>query len=107
MGKYIKTCRVCGKSYEGCSATQRADGVFRWQEVACSPECGAQYLAAVNAARSVAVAAKAESQPEVEDMPDTESLPDEAPAQPAETHRLSRRERRRLAHLRAAENGNS
>lgn len=52
MGKYMKACRVCGKLYEGCSAARRADGVFRWQEVACSPECGAEYLRAVNAART-------------------------------------------------------
>lgn len=39
-----KTCRVCGKQYEACRSLKRLDGVFRWQDVACSPECGAIYL---------------------------------------------------------------
>ena len=43
----IKHCRVCGKEYEYCHTFKHADGVFRWQDVACSPECGSKYLAAV------------------------------------------------------------
>nr|DAZ49999.1 MAG TPA: hypothetical protein [Caudoviricetes sp.] len=39
-----KKCRVCGKEYEACRNLNRIAGVFRWQEVACSPECGAEYL---------------------------------------------------------------
>jgi len=30
-----------------CATARRVDGVFRWQEVACSPDCGEKYLAAV------------------------------------------------------------
>ena len=30
----------------------KTPGVFRWQEVACSPECGAIYLQKVNEART-------------------------------------------------------
>lgn len=44
-------CRVCGKEYEPCRSAVKASNVFHWQEVACSPECGAIYLARVNAAR--------------------------------------------------------
>lgn len=51
MATAVKTCRVCGKSYEACR-TERAAGVFRWQEVACSPECGAEYLRRVTEARN-------------------------------------------------------
>lgn len=43
----MKRCKVCGKEYEYCHTLLRADGVFRWQDVACSPECGSKYLAAV------------------------------------------------------------
>ena len=46
-----KVCRVCGKEYEACHSAKTVAGVFRWQEVACSPECGAKYLAKVREAR--------------------------------------------------------
>lgn len=52
MPKVMKICRVCGKSYEACRTVNKVPGVFRWQEVACSPECGAIYLQKVNDARS-------------------------------------------------------
>ena len=44
MASMNKTCRVCGKEYEACRSANRTAGVFRWQEVACSPECGALYI---------------------------------------------------------------
>lgn len=37
-------CRVCGKEYDACRSSKRNDNVFHWQEVACSPECGSEYL---------------------------------------------------------------
>ena len=51
MASAIKKCRVCGKEYEACSSANRSAGVFRWQEVACSPECGAVYLQKVEESR--------------------------------------------------------
>lgn len=39
-----KVCRVCGKTYEACRTPKSIDSVFRWQDVSCSPECGAKYL---------------------------------------------------------------
>lgn len=53
MATAIKKCRVCGKPYETCHTTKRVAGVFRWQEVACSPECGSIYLAKIEASRGV------------------------------------------------------
>lgn len=47
-----KVCRVCGKEYEACRSAKRDFGVFHWQEVACSPECGTEYLRLVNEARN-------------------------------------------------------
>ena len=44
MASEKKTCRVCGKEYEPCRTASRNPKVFHWQEVACSPECGATYL---------------------------------------------------------------
>ena len=53
MPKAIKTCRVCGKQYEACrTARLSTDNVFRWQDVACSPECGAAYFDRVMKARA-------------------------------------------------------
>ena len=46
-----RICRVCGKEYEACHTLAPLAGTFRWQEVACSPECGAAYLKAVMIAR--------------------------------------------------------
>lgn len=57
MPAEVKKCRVCGKNYEACRTPGRAAGVFRWQEVACSPECGAEYLRLVTQARAAASSA--------------------------------------------------
>lgn len=54
MATAMKKCRVCGKDYPACRSARRGDGVFRWKEVACSPECGAIYLARVLEARGEA-----------------------------------------------------
>lgn len=53
MASAVKKCRVCGKEYEACRSANRAAGVFRWQEVACSPECGAVYLQRINESRGI------------------------------------------------------
>lgn len=53
MASAIKKCRVCGKEYEACRSANTVVGVFRWQEVACSPECGMIYLQQVNESRGV------------------------------------------------------
>lgn len=45
-------CRVCGKEYEACRSARRIDGVFRWQDVACSPEHGAIYLDLIRKSRA-------------------------------------------------------
>lgn len=50
MATGYKTCRVCGKSYEYCR-TNRRTTIFRWQDVACSPEHGAIYFAQIAASR--------------------------------------------------------
>lgn len=54
MPKVTKICRVCGKEYEACRTTDIAIGVFRWQDVACSPACGATYLDKLNKGRGIA-----------------------------------------------------
>ena len=40
------------KTYMGCRSVKNGDNIFRWQEVACSPECGVEYLRRVNEARN-------------------------------------------------------
>lgn len=49
-----KKCRVCGKEYEACHTNKSSTASFRWQDVACSPECGAIYLAQIRASREEA-----------------------------------------------------
>lgn len=52
MAKAMKFCRVCGNKYEACRTTNRNPKIFRWQDVACSPECGEIYLQRIEASRS-------------------------------------------------------
>lgn len=51
MATAIKKCRVCGKTYEACHTMRQPVGSFRWQEVACSPECGSVYLSRIMSSR--------------------------------------------------------
>lgn len=51
MAKGYRICKTCGKEYEYCKTFAPANK-FRWQDVACSPECGAKYFALVEASRS-------------------------------------------------------
>jgi hypothetical protein len=62
VAKVIKTCKVCGKEYEYCH-TNRPSGLFRWQDVACSPECGNEYFRRIAISRGELVEepSKAES----------------------------------------------
>ena len=50
-----KRCRVCGKDYEPCYSTGLQNGVFRWREVSCSPECGAIYLRQIQESRGLTI----------------------------------------------------
>ena len=70
MATAIKKCRVCGKPYEACHTMRHIAGVFRWQEVACSPECGSIYLEKIEESRRVETdeANKAEDIKAVEDI---------------------------------------
>ena len=60
MATAIKKCRVCGKEYVACHTLKNTAGVFRWQEVACSPECGSIYLAQIRESRKETQANDAE-----------------------------------------------
>lgn len=41
----IKICKVCGKEYEACHTLRpNLNSEFRWKDVACCPEHGAEYL---------------------------------------------------------------
>ncbi len=52
MATAMLKCRVCGKEYKACRNARRVDGVFRWQDVACSPEHGATYLNLIRESRA-------------------------------------------------------
>lgn len=47
-------CRVCGKEYEGCRSAKTDPTLFRWQDVACCPEHGEEYLRRVLESRGQA-----------------------------------------------------
>lgn len=64
MPNATKVCKICGKVYPYCRSQKKVDGVFRWQDVACCPEHGSEYLAAVLKARGVS-----DPEPAPADMP--------------------------------------
>lgn len=44
-------CRVCGKMFVPCNKPSAVIGAFNYRSLACSPECGAEYLRRVQTAR--------------------------------------------------------
>ena len=52
MATATRICKICGTEYPYCK-TEYVPGVFRYQDVACCPAHGAEYLAQVEAARAV------------------------------------------------------
>lgn len=78
MAKGFKECKVCGKMYE-CCTTERSTDIYRWQDVACSPEHGAIYFAKIAESRGTVLPESVakylpKSEPVVE--PDIEPLDD-------------------------------
>lgn len=51
MAKRTVACRVCGKQFVPCNKTSASLGAFNYHSIACSPECGAEYLRRVQEAR--------------------------------------------------------
>ena len=64
MAKMTKKCRVCGKEYEACKSARTGSGAFNWREVACSPECGMEYLRQIEVSRGIAKDLKPERKTE-------------------------------------------
>ena len=51
-GKF--TCKICGKEYNACLKWEGSEK-FRWQDVACCPEHGAEYFIKVLNARGESI----------------------------------------------------
>lgn len=51
MANQTVQCRICGKSFVPCNKTSNSIGAFNYRSVACSPECGAEYLRRVRDSR--------------------------------------------------------
>lgn len=62
MPKIIKKCEICGKEYEYCHTLFVGSNAFRWQEVACSPECGKIFFDKVMAVRKADAEAQAKAE---------------------------------------------
>lgn len=56
MPKGTRVCKVCGKEYEYCRTAYPNSGIYRWQDVACCVEHGAEYFARVMEARGESIA---------------------------------------------------
>lgn len=61
-------CKVCGKEYKACNPIGIKSNRFRWQTVACSPECGEIYLERFLAAKAEAHKQEVVSEPESSDV---------------------------------------
>lgn len=68
MATGYRKCRVCGESYRYCK-TNLETGLFRWQDVACSPEHGAVYFEQIAISRGAAIPDVA-----INDFPEDESF---------------------------------
>ncbi len=51
MATATRICKVCGKEYKYCKTWLSTDK-FRYQDVACSPECGSIYFANIAISRA-------------------------------------------------------
>lgn len=54
MATATKRCKVCGEEYKYCNTARRVD-VFRWQDVACSPQHAAEYFHSIAVSRGQVV----------------------------------------------------
>ena len=72
----IKKCRVCGKEYSACKNSSRnPEKKLRWQEFACSAECGNEYFAQIRASRNASSEVlETPSLPSYEEVKDEVSL---------------------------------
>lgn len=74
-----KKCRVCGKEYAACKNAARNpyNNTFRWQEVACSPECGSEYFRLIMESRNQQAAPK--GKPYIADTDEWDDPEDDSP----------------------------
>ncbi len=93
MPTVTKICKVCGKEYPYCK-TDRPGGMFRWQDVACSPECGAEYFRLVAISRGEL----AEEHPAEETPTDVKDDFDDEPMRLEETNTKTTRQSKKKKH---------
>ena len=72
MATAIRYCKVCGNAYEYCRTLKPGD-MFRWQDVACSPEHGREYFRQIAESRGEITAEAKE--PESVDIPKRTEAP--------------------------------
>lgn len=71
MPKGIKKCKICGREYEYCRTMVPNTNMFRWQDVACCAEHGAEYLRLVLEARGELPSSEKRAEPVAEQASDT------------------------------------
>lgn len=50
MARATRICKICGKEYDYCRT--ETNNKFRWQDVACCPEHGAEYFKRIEESRA-------------------------------------------------------
>lgn len=58
MGNGTKVCKVCGKEYKACTPAYTTGDMYRWQDVACCQEHGAEYFRLIAESRAAEGAVK-------------------------------------------------
>jgi hypothetical protein len=69
MATAKRICKVCGNEYDYCRSFNPSADIFRWNDVACSPEHAAIYFARVEASRKAQ-----EETPVAEVVPEPEAV---------------------------------
>lgn len=65
--KVQRPCRVCGKLFTPCGDCERDLTAFHWRTIACSYECGKEYLRRVMESRQKDVSKEDDTSTAVED----------------------------------------
>ena len=77
MANKKQPCRVFGKLFTPCGYCENDDTAFHWRSIACSYECGKEYLRRVLEARQKDVSKEDDTSTAVKDSVEQETVQNE------------------------------
>ena len=75
--KVQRPCRVCGKLFTPCGDCERDNTAFHWRTIACSYECGKEYLRRIVESRQKDVSKEDDTSTAVKDSVEQETVQNE------------------------------